>query len=139
MHLFSKLQNLNQHHYSDEERASRETAAKTLLDFGIACCRKQLMAGRLFAHEHPWTATSWQHASVQALGAADPTADLGAVIPDETRAVAEAEGGGRRMAVPRTMTDQATGMTTTISLRVEEAVVLLRHPRQTRCLGSWRG
>ena len=64
---FSKLQNLNLHHYTDEHRAARDTDAKMLLDFGIACCRKQLVAGRLFAHEHPWTATSWRHESVRAL------------------------------------------------------------------------
>ena len=78
-------------------------------------------------------------AAVQAPEAADPAATLGATIPDETKAVAEAGEGGRRMAVPRAMTDQATGMVTTSSLRVEEAVALLRHHRRTRCLEFWRG
>ena len=42
---FSKLHNLSRHHYTDKDRTARDTAAKMLLDFGIACCRQQLAAG----------------------------------------------------------------------------------------------
>ena len=68
---YSKLQNANMHHYSEETIAERRHAADTLLGYGIRCCKEQLSWQRGFVFEHPSGATSWNHPALKSLIAMD--------------------------------------------------------------------
>ena len=56
---FSTLQNINQRHYTEEDRTHRDKQAMSLLSFAVSCCKSQYDAGRGFIFEHPWKATRW--------------------------------------------------------------------------------
>ena len=61
---WSRMQSLNMRHLSQEEFDHKDRDARTLLDFGMVCCRKQWSDKRLFVHEHPVHASSWKEPSV---------------------------------------------------------------------------
>ena len=64
---YSKMQNINRHHYSEETIAKRQKEADALLEYALRCCREQLTHQRGFVFEHPSGATSWKHPSLQSL------------------------------------------------------------------------
>ena len=64
---YSKMQNINRHHYSEETIARRQKEADALLEYALRCCREQLTHQRGFVFEHPTKATSWKHPSLQSL------------------------------------------------------------------------
>ena len=68
---FSTLQNINQRHYTEEDRTHRDKQAMSLLSFAVSCCKSQYDAGRGFIFEHPWKATSWQRQPLVELAGLD--------------------------------------------------------------------
>ena len=64
---YSRMQNINRHHYSEETIARRQKEADALLEYALRCCREQLTHQRGFVFEHPTGATSWKHPSLQSL------------------------------------------------------------------------
>jgi hypothetical protein len=66
--MFSTLQNLNAKK-GDAEWEERRRAAEVLLVFAAAVYKLQVLAGRHFLHEHPASATSWDHPAITQLRA----------------------------------------------------------------------
>ena len=64
---WSRMRSLNLRHLSPQEFDDKDRAAKTLLDFSMACCRKQWSDRRLFVHEQPVHASSWAEPSVASM------------------------------------------------------------------------
>ena len=56
---FSRLMALNWKHYTRAQRRSMMDEARGLLKFSTQVYQKQMREGRLFLHEHPSTAQSW--------------------------------------------------------------------------------
>ena len=64
---FSQMQNLNWRKMSEWEVKRRITAARAHLEFAIKLYKLQHEAGRLFIHEHPWSAKSWDEPAMREL------------------------------------------------------------------------
>ena len=69
--FFSNLMRMNWARMKPEEAEKCYTQALAHLHFAIELYRAQMDAGRLFLHEHPLTATSWQTQKMEEL-VADP-------------------------------------------------------------------
>ena len=65
--LFSSLQNICPNGLPHERCPEKWKEALEMLRFGVELCRIQHHAGRLFAFEHPSTATSWEDESLREL------------------------------------------------------------------------
>ena len=70
--MYSKMQNLNFGKMPPHVLKKRWADAHCMLDFAMHIAKRQLQAGRLFAHEHPVGASSWKRRSVTDL-LLDPT------------------------------------------------------------------
>lgn len=70
--MYSKMQNLNFGKMPPCLLKKRWADAHCMLDFAMYIAKRQLAAGRLFAHEHPVGASSWKRRSVTEL-LLDPT------------------------------------------------------------------
>ena len=65
--MFSQVQHTNWHRMDPEMVRRRMIEARLHLDFCMELCHLQAEQGRLFLHEHPWSASSWAEPSVAAL------------------------------------------------------------------------
>ena len=70
--MFSKLNRMwNKKKYSNEEWDARMNAAVIHLEFSMELAQEQVDGGRIFFHEHPRTASSWQQECVTHVSACD--------------------------------------------------------------------
>ena len=70
--MFSELNRMwNKKKYSNEEWDARMNAAVIHLEFSMELAQEQVDGGRIFFHEHPRTASSWQQECVTHVSACD--------------------------------------------------------------------